>query len=177
MTTAPAALARRAASQPIVPAIPQQFKSTLTRRDTDVVSETPSSLFDTDDIVSEPDSTTDVSGSSFMSEADLPPELDPDERLLNPKKYFNELEELESDVAWNSGLFLMSRRTRRRYPIGKFDLLYEYHSPGLDDFNVQHPNYDSEVLRFCRNIEGASTKSCSIKDINDPIRRLTSNGE
>ncbi|KAI9711488.1 MAG: hypothetical protein M1820_002051 [Bogoriella megaspora] len=62
------------------------------------------------------DFATEIS-SSTVSDYGLPPDLDPDERLVNPHKYMSELADLEATVAGNSGLFLMKKINRQRYPL------------------------------------------------------------
>ncbi|KAI9681904.1 MAG: hypothetical protein M1822_006981 [Bathelium mastoideum] len=114
-----AAIERRASQQaPTTPSL--IIETPLTKQDSvDNESEAPPSIFDEDhgELDRLSDFATEIS-SSTLSDNGLPPDIDPDERLVHPKKYLDELQSLEAHVAGNSALFLMKQANRQDYPVG-----------------------------------------------------------
>jgi hypothetical protein len=115
------------------------------------------------------DFNTDISGSS-VADLSLPPELDSDRRLLNPKQYFSELEELESSVAANSGLFLMAQEKRQAYPKSSgrmnpspFNLKVTFESHCSAGMTSGLKSYDDAVMNFCRSRISSATSQNDLK--------------
>jgi hypothetical protein len=153
-----------------MPVTPQ--RPVLKKQDTDVVSEAPSSVFDLEEAHSDTDSTTDISGSSF-NDPELPPELDQDQRLINPHRYFEELEDLEGSVVKHSGLNIMLERNRQKYPTGRsFHLMFPFPKDEPDGFSSDYPDYDMGIVGFCKKTKNASPTKCTIKRVQDIHGRL-----
>ena len=126
-------------------------------------SDASASIFDADDPPSDAYSDTDISASS-VGELGLPPGIDPDERLLNPKAYFRGLQTLETAVVANSGLFLLSQKNRQAYPNGKdFNLRFSFDSHTPHGIAVGAKSFDDEIMSFCRERgkSGAGNNSAS----------------
>lgn len=104
---------------------------------------------------------TDVS-SLPTSEYALPPDLERDDRLVNPQRYFADLEELGANVAGNSGLFLLLRRNRQLYPNGiDFRLKFSFDLYTACGANGTNLSYDHQILSYCksRNEHGPVARS------------------
>ena len=113
-------------------------------------SDITASVFDDDEDHVNSDFETDISTASLD---DLPTELNRDERLIRPERYYRDLEELEANVAGNSGLFLLKRENRQAYPHGRYKLKFNYHGHGGTTTN-QPINYDDSVMSFCNENTG-----------------------
>lgn len=120
-------------------------------------STAPPSIFDEDEVAVDDehlqlsDLDTDVSNSTRNGQDELPADIDRQDRLTQPSKYFTDLEDLEASVAGNSGLFLMTQKNRQRYPRGsKFQLRFTFacHSvaPGS---SLNFESFDEKILNFC----------------------------
>ncbi|KAF2492794.1 hypothetical protein BU16DRAFT_90968 [Lophium mytilinum] len=97
---------------------------------------------------------------STASLDDLPPELNRDERLIRPERYYCDLEELEANVAGNSALFLLKRENRQAYPHGRYLLNFDFHGDGGTASN-QSKNYDDLIMSFCNERSRSSKDSGS----------------
>ena len=115
-------------------------------------SSRPPSVFDgepdSDEHHSDPE--TDMSSLS-TSEYALPPDLERDDRLINPQQYFADLEDLEANVAGNSGLFLLSRNNRQLYPKGsEYRLKFSFGSCTAGSASTTNRSYDDQILSYCK---------------------------
>lgn len=160
ISTAPAWAVTRTA--PPTPVAVSPRKRPVLKRDESTAydSDDQPSIFDHDEDRSEATSeiTTDVSAS--VSELGLPPELNPDERLVNPEKYFADLEDLEAKVARHSALYLMKAKSRQSYPSGrKFALKFGRHGIVKEGVHDEFRNYDEAVMSYCDTCPGASPLS------------------
>ena len=63
--------------------------------------------------------------------SELPPDIDPDERLINSSKYFEELEELANDVFLHSAFRTVGSERLRSDPLRLFDSVINF--PYLKD--------------------------------------------
>jgi len=127
------------------------------------------SVFDQDEDFEDENSdfATDISTASLDS---LPPEINRDERLINPQKYYKQLEELEANVAGSSGLFLMKSEMRQAYPHGKeYNLKYNFHGHGE---HPEFPDYDDVIMKFCKS---SPESSQYVKLSQDTIRSVKNN--
>lgn len=132
------------------------------------------SVFDQDDDFEDENSdfTTDISTASLE---DLPPEIDRDDRLIKPQKYFKQLEELEVNVAGNSALFLMKSGMRQAYPHGKeYNLRFNFHGHGEHTSSPEFPDYDSIIMKFCKSSPGSSQR---VKSSQDTTRSIKDNSD
>ena len=130
------------------------------------------SVFDQDEGFEDENSdfATDISTASLDN---LPPEINRDERLINPQKYYKQLEELEANVAGNSGLFLMKSEMRQAYPHGKeYNLKYNFHGHGEHASNPEFPDYDDVIIKFCKS---SPESSQYVKSSQDTIRPVKNN--
>lgn len=112
---------------------------------------------DSDDEHDLSDTATEVSYIS-PSGRTLPPDLNADDRLLNPQEYFEELEDLEASVVGNSSLFLMSQSNRQAYPTGsRFALKFGFdcHDPFMSEVST-YESHDEKILEFCSKHEESS---------------------
>ena len=110
---------------------------------------------------------TDISSTSAGDYA-LPGDVDRDDRLTRPEKYFADLESLEATVAGNSGLFLMTAKNRQSYPSGKRITLkfpFSSLSPTTHGFSENAVSYDEEIMSFCQE-QAVSTSGVSDEHIN-----------
>ena len=130
------------------------------------------SVFDQDEGFEDKDSdfATDISTASLDN---LPPEINRDERLINPQKYYKRLEQLEANVAGNSGLFLMKSEMRQAYPHGKeYNLKFSFHGHGEHASNPEFPGYDDVIMKFCKS---SLESSQYVKSSQDTIRSVKNN--
>ncbi|KAL9064524.1 MAG: hypothetical protein Q9157_007798 [Trypethelium eluteriae] len=123
-------------------------------------SSAPPSIFDEehDDTDRLSDFATEIS-SSVLSDHGLPPDIDPDERLVHPQKYLGELQDLEANVAGNSGLFLMMQSNRQLYPIGdECRLRFNFDCFSPEGRTASAKSYDELILDLRRegSMDGAS---------------------
>jgi hypothetical protein len=135
----------------------------------DTQSEAAASIFSDDEDHVTSDIDTDISTGSLD---DLPSDLNRDERLIWPEKYYRELENLEADVAGNSGLFLMKRENRQAYPDGTYTLKFGFH--GHEETN-QPTDYDAVVMAFCKK-HSSSPKDLGAGQVAS-LARLSSSGK
>jgi hypothetical protein len=127
------------------------------------------SVFDQDEGFEDENSdfATDISTASLDI---LPPEINCDERLINPQKYYKQLEELEANVAGNSGLFLMKSEMRQAYPHGKeYNLKFSFHGHGEHASNPEFPDYDDVIMKLCKS---SPESSQYVKSSQDTIRSV-----
>ena len=127
------------------------------------------SVFDQDEDFEDENSdfATDISTASLDN---LPLEINRDERLINPQKYYKQLEELEANVAGNSGLFLMRSEMRQAYPHGKeYNLKFSFHGHGEHASNPEFPDYDNVIMKFCKS---SPESSQYVKSSQDTIRSV-----
>ena len=116
------------------------------------------------------DLATDISTASLDI---LPPEINRDERLINPQKYYKQLKELEANVAGSSGLFLMKSEMRQAYPHGKeYNLKFSFHGHGEHASNPEFPDYDNVIMKFCKS---SPESSQYVKSSQDTIRSVKNN--
>ena len=129
----------------------------LSKQDSiDNESEAPPSIFDEDhdDVDKLSDFATEIS-SSTVSDHGLPPDIDPDERLVYPHKYLSELQDLEANVAGNSGLFLMKQANRQLYPLGdNCDLHFSFDCFSPQGRTVGAKSYDESIIGMCQKKPG-----------------------
>lgn len=106
-----------------------------------------------------PDSATDGTSTSVSMES-LRSDIDPDERLVNPRQYFQELESLEATVAGKSSLFLMQKVYRTAYPKAfGFKLKISYiHFGEMEDAALLHKQEDT-IVEFCAAFHKASNRA------------------
>ncbi len=150
-----------AASTAPIPIASLQLPNTPKVESSEDESDAPPSIFDEDDARSDVHSDTDLSSAS-IGELGLPHGIDPDERLLDPKSYFNGLEKLESEVVTNSGLFLMSRNNRQAYPNGStLKLKFTYESFTAQGATVGLPSYDDKIMSYC-NTENSGLRRTNV---------------
>ncbi|KAF1988769.1 hypothetical protein K402DRAFT_391471 [Aulographum hederae CBS 113979] len=147
------AILRHSGSSPLVNV--DSFDSSI-----DDKSDAASTIFDApeDDHDDRDESFSDLNTDISSSSLDLPSELNRDDRLMNPKQYFQDLEDLESTVAGNSGLFLMRQKNRQAYPVGdQYVLNFEYESCCREGRVVERRSYDETVISFCNESSRSST--------------------
>ncbi|EON65621.1 hypothetical protein W97_04860 [Coniosporium apollinis CBS 100218] len=106
-----------------------------------------------------PDSATDGTSTSVSMES-LRSDIDPDERLVSPRQYFQELESLEATVAGKSSLFLMRKVYRTAYPEASgFKLKISYvHFGEMDDAALLRKQEDT-IVEFCAAFHKASNRA------------------
>ncbi|KAF2759080.1 hypothetical protein EJ05DRAFT_332020 [Pseudovirgaria hyperparasitica] len=129
------------------------------------ISESGDTIFDSaaENSDYENESATDLSSSVF-SDHGLPPDVDRDEPLINSRAYYQELENLETNVISRSGLHLMKSTQRQEYPTGVFNLHVAFPDQSSAVLTWCFPNYDDQVIQFCKSDRSFSSKGYNEKD-------------
>lgn len=174
ITTTPLWAVQRPPPSPLPVAPRKKSAEILFLKKTDSIdddSDDTVSVFDQDEGFEDENSdfATDISTASLDN---LPPEINRDERLINPQKYYKQLEELEANVAGSSGLFLMKSEMRQAYPHGKeYNLKYNFHGHGG---HPEFPDYDDVIMKFCKS---SPESSQYVKLSQDTIRSVKNNSD
>ncbi|KAJ9645704.1 hypothetical protein H2199_002743 [Coniosporium tulheliwenetii] len=154
ITQKPSAQAKSSISRPLEPALEKAERIDDESDCTSSESDAGWSVVD-----QYPDSATDGSSTSVSIES-LRSDMNPDDRLINPRRYFQELESLEATVAGNSSVFLMRKIYRTAYPEATgFRLKISYiHFGEMDDAALLRKQEDT-IVEFCAAFHKTSNRA------------------